>query len=106
MNDMNSKAKILIVDDKLNTLKVLCAILQDEGYSVLQAKHAEEALAIFSAEEHTIDAVVADLKMPGTDGLGLYRKLRQIDADLPFIIMTAYGSVESAVKAMKEGKLQ
>jgi DNA-binding NtrC family response regulator len=70
---------------------------------VLQAQNADDAMEIYSRQEYRIDAVVADLKMPGTDGLELYRQLRVLDNDLPFIIMTAYGSVESAVNAMKEG---
>lgn len=100
---MKLKPKVLIVDDKLNTLKVLGAILQDEGYDVLKAQNADDAMELYDKQEYRIDAVVADLKMPGTDGLELYRQLRVIDKDLPFIIMTAYGSVESAVNAMKEG---
>jgi DNA-binding NtrC family response regulator len=96
------KLKILIVDDKPNTLKVLGAILEDEGYAVDQALNGEEALEIFDTEAR-IDAVVADLKMPGMDGLALYHELRKRDPDLPFVIMTAHGSVESAVSAMKDG---
>ena len=96
------KSKILIVDDKKNTLKVVGAILEDEGYKVFRAQSAREAKKIFE-ERGDIDAVLADLKMPGGDGLELYRKIRAIESNIPFVIMTAYGTIESAVQAMKEG---
>ena len=96
------KETILVVDDKINTLKVMCAILEDEGYVVFKAKNGNEALKIFQKEE-SIDAVLADLKMPGMDGLELFHKLRSINLQLPFLIMTAHGTIESAVEAMKQG---
>lgn len=94
--------KILIVDDQLNTLKVVGAILQDENYEVLKAESAARALEILEGERG-IDVVLADLKMPGMDGLELYRKMRAIDRNTPFVIMTAHGTIQSAVEAMKEG---
>ncbi|MBL7205704.1 MAG: sigma-54-dependent Fis family transcriptional regulator [Desulfobacteraceae bacterium] len=96
------KSKILIVDDKKNTLKVVGAILKDEGYKVFRAQSSREAKKIFE-ERGDIDAVLADLKMPGGDGLELYRKIRAIESNIPFVIMTAHGTIESAVQAMKEG---
>jgi DNA-binding NtrC family response regulator len=94
--------KILIVDDQINTLKVVGAILQDENYEVLKAESAARALEILDGERG-IDVVLADLKMPGMDGLELYRKMRAIDRNLPFVIMTAHGTIRSAVEAMKQG---
>ncbi len=96
------KNRILIVDDQINTIRVIAAILEDEGYDVVQARSAEKALEILSANEN-IDAILADLKMPGKDGLWLYRQVKKIDRGVPFIIMTAHGTIESAVQAMKEG---
>ena len=96
------KSKILIVDDKKNTLKVVGAILEDEGYKVFRAQSARDAKKIFE-ERGDIDAVLADLKMPGGDGLDLYRNIRAIETNIPFVIMTAHGTIESAVQAMKEG---
>ena len=93
---------ILVADDQLNSLKVMCAILEDEGYQVVKAEDGTRALALIEQEKH-LDAVLADLKMPGMDGVTLYRRMKSIGVDIPFIIMTAHGSVESAVKAMKEG---
>jgi DNA-binding NtrC family response regulator len=96
------KRKILIVDDKDNALKVIGAILQDEGYEVFKAQSSSHALRVFE-DRGDIDAVLADLKMPGEDGLSLYRKVRTIDRNIPFVIMTGHGTIESAVKAMKDG---
>jgi DNA-binding NtrC family response regulator len=97
-----SKKKILIVDDQINTLKVLMAILADEGYEVLQATSGNDGLAILQREED-VDVVLADLKMPGMDGMAFFRKAKGFRDSLPFIIMTAYGTVKSAVQALKEG---
>jgi DNA-binding NtrC family response regulator len=97
-----NKRKILVVDDQINTLKVLMAILADEGYDVVQAASGNEGLAILQREDD-VDAVLADLKMPGMDGMAFYRKARNLRDSLPFIIMTAYGTVKSAVQALKEG---
>lgn len=96
------KKTILIVDDKINTLKVLCAILEDEGYRVLKAKNGQEALTIYETEKR-IDIVLSDMKMPEINGLELFHRLRSLNSQAPFVIMTAYGSIESAVDAMKQG---
>ena len=93
------KRKILIVDDKKNTVKVVGAILEDEGYKVFRAQSAREAKNIFE-DRGDIDAVLADFKMPGEDGLELYRKIRAIESNIPFVIMTAHGTIESAIQAM------
>lgn len=94
--------KILVVDDQVNTLRVLGDILEEEGYEVHKARDGIKAMELFM-REGGFDAVLADLKMPGLDGLDLYRKMSAHDATLPFIIMTAHGTVQSAVQAMKEG---
>ncbi|MEW6666638.1 MAG: sigma-54 dependent transcriptional regulator [Thermodesulfobacteriota bacterium] len=96
------RKKILVVDDQINTLKVLMAILADEGYEVLHAASGSDGLAILQREKD-VDAVLADLKMPGMDGMAFFRKARDLRDSLPFIIMTAYGTVKSAVQALKEG---
>ncbi|MEW5911402.1 MAG: sigma-54 dependent transcriptional regulator [Thermodesulfobacteriota bacterium] len=94
--------KILVVDDRINTLKVLVAILRDEGYQVLQASSGEEALGLYG-QHRDLEAVLADLKMPGMNGLDLYRRLSQMGDSPPFIIMTAHATAPSAVQALKEG---
>ncbi len=93
---------ILAVDDQKNSLKVLTAILKDEGYQVLQATSAEEALNIFTGGA-AIDAVLSDLKMPRMDGLSLFESMTAAGNVPPFIIMTAFGTVKSAVQAMRQG---
>jgi DNA-binding NtrC family response regulator len=96
------KKKILIVDDRINTLKVTAAILEDEGFEVFTADSGAKALAIVD-DRSDIDAVLSDLKMPGMDGLELYTALQTRDNPPPFIIITAHGTVKSAVAALKEG---
>jgi len=96
------KKKILLVDDRMTTLKVLMAILADEGYDILQANSGAKALEL-AREQKNINLVLSDLKMPGMDGLALYRKMNAVIEAPPFIIMTAHGTVKSAVQALKEG---
>jgi len=99
---LNKMKKILAVDDRANSLKVLAAILRDEGYEVLQASSGNKALKIY-ASSSDIDVVLSDLKMPGMDGLELFRRMNAMMKAPPFVIMTAYGTVKSAVEALKEG---
>jgi DNA-binding NtrC family response regulator len=94
--------KILIVDDRESSLKVLTAILSDEGYDVLLAASGTEALRIYK-KQRDIDAVLSDFKMPKMDGLQLFKEMNAIQKAPPFIIMSAYGTVASAVQALKEG---
>lgn len=94
--------KILAVDDRVNSLKVLAAILTDEGYEVLQATGGRQALQIYTRCAD-IDVVLCDLKMPQMDGLEVYRQMNAIRSAPPFVIMTAYGTVKSAVEALKKG---
>jgi len=93
---------ILAVDDRKNSLKVLAAILTDEGYRVLYATSAKEALNIY-ADGTKINAVISDFKMPGMDGLTLFKEMNERQKAPPFIIMSAYGTVKSAVQALKAG---
>ncbi len=93
---------ILAVDDRKNSLKVLAAILTDEGYNVIQATSARDALDIY-ANSLQIDAVLSDFKMPKMDGLTLFKEMNAQRKAPPFIIMSAYGTVKSAVQALREG---
>jgi DNA-binding NtrC family response regulator len=99
---MTADRTILVVDDRINTLKVLMLFLADNGYEVLKASNGEEAMEVFRANRK-IDVVLADLKMPGMNGLELYRRMNQRSTAPPFIIMTANATVETAIKALKEG---
>ncbi len=98
---MSDKPVILVVDDDKNTRDGLQRALQ-RHYAVRTAESAEAALALL-AEGPVADVMLSDLRMPGTDGLGL---LRRVNAQFPqtvCILLTAYGSVETAVEAMKQG---
>lgn len=94
--------RVLVVDDSASSLKVLRQVLGAEGYEVVTAGGAQEAIRQFEGEG-PFDAVLSDLKMPGMDGLQLYRRLASLDPLVQFIIMTAHGTIESSVAAMKEG---
>jgi DNA-binding NtrC family response regulator len=94
--------KILLVDDRASTLRVIQTFLEKEGYEVIAANSGRMAEDIFR-EHLDFDIVLSDLKMPGMDGLELYRSLKRLDENLLLIIMTAHGSIESSVAAMKEG---
>jgi len=98
---IDNKGNVLIVDDEPHALKVLSAILEEASYNVYQADGFESAREIVSAER--IDAVITDLKMPDKDGLYLFNYLNSNYPDIPVIFLTAYGTVDSAVTAMKEG---
>lgn len=92
---------ILVVDDEKNYLLVLKELLGEEGYEVVTAQSVSEALTIF--QETELDLVVTDMKMPGMSGMELLSVLKEKDLHLPVIMMTAYGTVEKAVEAMKKG---
>jgi len=95
------KKRILIVDDEKNILKVMVASLKREGYEVETAMSGEEAIGKAGANRYNL--VITDYKLPGLNGLDLLQELRVRDKDLPVIILTAYGTIEKAVEAMKKG---
>jgi two-component system NtrC family response regulator len=92
---------ILVVDDESNYLTVMETLLGDAGYEVLTAPSGLEALKIAGASD--LDLVLTDMKMPKMTGIELLDQLRRLYPELPVIIMTAYGTVEKAVTAMKKG---
>lgn len=96
-----SQAKILIVDDRPNIREVLSAILMEEGYEVKTLKNATEALDGISMV--LPDIVITDIRMPGMDGMDFLKAVKEMDMDVPVILITAYGSIESAVEAIKMG---
>ncbi len=99
VNDTEAK-RILIADDELNMRRVLEAILKRAGYEVVTAANGSEALLHMSRD---INMVITDLKMPVLDGMGLLRKLSNDYPDVPVVMITAHGSVENAVEAVKLG---
>ncbi|MBI5468687.1 MAG: sigma-54-dependent Fis family transcriptional regulator [Deltaproteobacteria bacterium] len=101
MTQLERKGKILITDDEPNALKVLSAILSEEGYQVLSAQDVDRAIEIIQGEE--IDAIVTDLRMPGKSGMQFLEYVTEKYSDIPLIFLTAYGTVESAVHAVTRG---
>lgn len=98
---MSDKTHILIVDDEKNYLLVLQTLLEDEGYAVTAINDPETALAFLGESE--VDVVITDMKMPRLSGQELLRKIKKTWAHIPVLIMTAFGSIESAVDVMKYG---
>ncbi len=92
---------VLVVDDKEMLRDSVAVTLQRAGFTVIGAADAQSALATISSRRP--DCVVTDLKMPGMTGLELIEKIRQVDDELPIVLMTAFGTIETAVKAMKIG---
>ncbi|MCA9692548.1 MAG: sigma-54-dependent Fis family transcriptional regulator, partial [Myxococcales bacterium] len=98
------QARILLVDDEPNLRKVLGALLRQQGLEVHAEEDGEAALArVRSAPSQTFDAVITDLRMPRLDGIGLLKALNSHEPNLPVIVLTAHGSVDSAVEAVKLG---
>jgi DNA-binding NtrC family response regulator len=95
--------KILVVDDEVNMRLVLKAMLKKEGYDVETAADGLEALALL--RRHDITACITDLRMPKLDGMGLLNRMVEEYPSIPVIIITAHGTVETAVDALKKGAL-
>ncbi len=95
------KPRVLIVDDEPRMGIALATALRRSGYACESCTSAADALQTF--DEHGADVVVTDRRMPGMDGMELMRELLKKQPDLPVILITAYGDVPSAVKAMRDG---
>jgi len=95
--------KILIVDDEANMRLVLKALLRREGYDVLTAADGLEALEVLKS--HDVKVVVTDLKMPRLDGMGLLESVVRDFPSVPVIMITAHGTIHTAVDALKKGAL-
>jgi DNA-binding NtrC family response regulator len=94
--------KILLVDDEPDMLKLLSMIIQEKtSHEVTTTNNPIEALEI--AKKGGFDLVIADLKMPGLDGIELLDAIKKVDEDIPVIIITAYGTVEAAAEALEKG---
>ncbi|MCQ4573790.1 MAG: sigma-54 dependent transcriptional regulator [Candidatus Brocadiales bacterium] len=98
---MENKLKILIVDDETNLLKTLSDILCENGFEVSVAKNARAALEMLGKEE--FDIALIDIRMPGMDGVELLERIKEKHERLETIIMTAYGTIETAIKVTKLG---
>ncbi|MFQ5869072.1 MAG: sigma-54-dependent transcriptional regulator [Candidatus Zixiibacteriota bacterium] len=93
--------RILVVDDQESQREMLGGHLKNKGYAVTTAESGESALEI--CEKNFFEVALLDLKMPGLSGLDLLNRLKEINPDTISIIITAYGSIESAVEALKSG---
>lgn len=94
--------RILIVDDEPDMLKLLSMIIREKTpYEPVTTNNPLEALEM--ARQGRFDLVIADLKMPGLDGMELLEAIKRADEDIPVIIITAYGTVESAIETMRKG---
>jgi DNA-binding NtrC family response regulator len=98
---MSTQGKLLIVDDELSVRDSLGKWFREEGYEVTTVENANDALTRLA--EQRWDAALVDIKMRGTDGIELQRRMHTVDPELIVIIMTGYASVETAVTALKNG---
>jgi Response regulator containing CheY-like receiver, AAA-type ATPase, and DNA-binding domains len=98
---MTENAHLLVIDDEKNYLLVLEALLTEAGYKVTALNDPETALAFLSDSE--VDVVITDMKMPKVSGQQVLEHVRQAHPQIPVLIMTAFGSIEGAVEAMKYG---
>ena len=94
-------ANILIIDDEKAIRKTLGEILSYEGYKIDEAADGEEGLKKFSSA--TYDVVLCDIKMPKMDGIEFLEKAREINSDVPIIVISGHGNIETAVEAVKKG---
>ncbi len=93
--------RILVVDDDRNSRESLGRALRRDGYEILVAENGKVALEV--ARENEVDLVLTDLKMPGLDGLDFLESLRVVRPDVPAILISAFASVDTAVKAVRRG---
>ncbi len=95
------RKQVLIVDDEPNLRKILSAQLTRDGYDALTAEDGEQGLQML--REHHIDLVITDLKMPKVDGMTLLKRALEIEPELPVVLITAHGTIDTAVEALKRG---
>jgi two-component system, NtrC family, response regulator len=95
------KATILIVEDEAKMRRLLELDLGDDGFQTLSAEDAETGLKLL--QNGSVDLVITDLKLPGMNGLDFLQTVKRFHAALPVVVMTAFGTVETAVEAMKAG---
>jgi len=98
---MTTRGRVLIVDDEEQMRDLLTKVLDKNGYQVSAAGDGEQALAIL--EKEPVDLVVTDVRMPGVSGLEALKAIKELNPEIVVIIMTAFGSIDQAVQAVKEG---
>jgi DNA-binding NtrC family response regulator len=95
------KKRILILDDEESLIKWLSYALEQKGYSVFATTEPKDAIRIIKEEK--FDLVISDIRMPELDGFAFLKKIRKFHPNLPFIFITAYGSMKSAINALRDG---
>jgi DNA-binding NtrC family response regulator len=98
---MTNQATILVIEDDPTFRSLLVAILENEGYGTVEMEDGKQAL--LALRRRSFDLVLSDLRLPGMEGLDLFRSARAEGIAPPFILLTAFGTVEEAVSALKEG---
>ncbi|HEX8028741.1 MAG TPA: response regulator, partial [Vicinamibacterales bacterium] len=98
-----SASSILLVEDKDSLRAMLKLALESQGHVVIEARDEPEAVAALRDSQPAL--VLSDLRLPKGDGMGVLRAVKDIDSELPVIVMTAHGSIQDAVEAMKQGAL-
>lgn len=98
---MDREMQILVVDDEESIRTVMSHVLSDEGYHVTAVPSAEEALELFCRTPFPV--LIADIRLEGMDGIELLKKVKEVHPDTQVIIITSYGSMESAIEAMRHG---
>lgn len=98
---MNNVARVLVVEDDETLRDAMCDTIQYGGYQVISASNGVEALK--SLESKAVDLVISDVQMDVMDGHALLREVKSLRPELPFVLVTAHGSIEKAVEAMREG---
>lgn len=97
------KPKLLIVDDEKNMRWAISRALEKEGYEIYEASNGQEGIAIF--ERNRPDVMLLDLKMPVMDGMETLKKIRETNTTTPILMLTAHGTMETAIEAMKLGAM-
>lgn len=98
---MKNKANILVIEDDHTFRSLIVTILEDEGYNVVEEQDGKKALE--TLRKRSFDLVISDLRLPSLDGLAIYRQAKSEGIVPPFILITAFGTVEEAVSAIKDG---
>ena len=93
--------RIVVVDDEPAQRELIAGFLTKQGHEVFAAESGAEALA--HVRDRQVDLVLSDCRMPGMSGPDLLQKIKAVNPEIPLILMTAYGTVETAVQAMKDG---
>ena len=93
--------KALVIDDEKSLLKLLEIGLKEVHYEVISAENGKKGLELFQTSAP--DAIVCDLGLPDIDGIEVLKRIRQLNGDIPVIMITAHGSVQTAISAMKLG---